>query len=186
MIEGQSRLRGLSKEQMQDGTQKPVLYFEGAQKGIVCNRTNARVVALLANRKKPTTAVGTKIEVFTELVGFRGDVVQAIRFRAPNGQATTAESPTTSGELGRRVDDEIRSEDQLGRLPGRGRPAWIRSIRTSLLSQPISAGEVRFSGHRRAALAHLPSLLKTSAARRRPPRREMGSPQPQAQRPPPR
>ena len=94
-------------EQMQDGNQKPVLYFERTKKGIVCNRTNARTVALLAKSQDTDDWAGTKVEVFTELVGFRGDVVQAIRFRAPNGQAAGLEPENEPASMEEELHDEI-------------------------------------------------------------------------------
>ena len=94
-------------EAMQDGNQKPVIYFDGTQKGIVCNRTNAKTVALLAKSEETNDWPGTKVEIFTELVGFRGEVVQAIRFRVPGGRAAAAEPDDGPVRMEEELDDEI-------------------------------------------------------------------------------
>jgi hypothetical protein len=89
----QLTIGSVALESMQDGKPKPVIYFNGAQKGVVCNRTNANVVAMLAQSDDTDAWPGTKVEIFADLVAFRGDMVPAIRFRAPNGQATAAAEP---------------------------------------------------------------------------------------------
>lgn len=94
-------------EAMPDGNQKPVIHFDGFQKGIVCNRTNAKTVALLAKSEETNDWPGTKVEIFTELVGFRGEVVQAIRFRAPGERAAAVEPEDEPASMEEELDDEI-------------------------------------------------------------------------------
>src|SRR5262249_46332370 len=89
----QLTIGSVALESMQDGKPKPVIYFNGAQKGVVCNRTNANVVAMLAKSDDTDAWPGTKVEIFADLVAFRGDLVRAIRFRAPKGRATVGEEP---------------------------------------------------------------------------------------------
>ncbi len=64
----------------QEREQKPVLYFDGIDRGTVLNKTNANMLAHLFG---PETKEwnGKNIEVYTEAVSFQGKVVDAIRLR---------------------------------------------------------------------------------------------------------
>lgn len=64
---------------------KPVVYFEGKEKGIVCNRTNAKVLTQLAGTAETDEWGGIQVQLFTVQTEFNGDVVDAIRMRMPKG-----------------------------------------------------------------------------------------------------
>ncbi len=65
-----------------DGEQKPVLYFQGKQKGTVLNRTNA--TTLVAKYGDETEAwQGKPVELFTAPVSFQGLTVDGLRVRIP-------------------------------------------------------------------------------------------------------
>ena len=64
----------------QDKNQKPVLYFVGAEKGIVLNKTNATEIAT-AHGDEMDSWVGKEIELFSMMVPFQGQNVPAIRVR---------------------------------------------------------------------------------------------------------
>jgi hypothetical protein len=107
----QLTISSVALEPMQDGKPKPVIYFNSAQKGVVCNRTNANVVAMLAKSDDTDAWSGTKVEIYADLVVFRGDVVRAIRFRAPNGQATAAAEPQAEpGNEPTSMEEELEDE----------------------------------------------------------------------------
>ncbi len=63
--------------------QKPVIYFEGRQKGLVLNKTNATV--LQQTLGDDTSAwVGKTIELFPTETTFGGNLVPCIRLRVPS------------------------------------------------------------------------------------------------------
>ena len=64
----------------QDKRQKPVLYFKGAEKGIVLNKTNACEIAT-AHGDEMDGWIGKEIELFSMMVPFQGQNVPAIRVR---------------------------------------------------------------------------------------------------------
>ena len=64
----------------QDKRRKPVLYFKGAEKGIVLNKTNATEIAA-ANGDEMDTWAGKEIELFSQMVPYQGQNVAAIRVR---------------------------------------------------------------------------------------------------------
>ncbi len=61
---------------------KPILYFNGAQKGLVLNKTNANVVAA-AYGDDTAAWQGRPVEVFPTPVEFKGQMVDGIRLRVP-------------------------------------------------------------------------------------------------------
>ena len=68
-------------EQLGDN-RKLVLYFEGKDKGMVCNRTNADRIAYLYS---PDTDnwIGKAITIFPDMVNFQGKTMEALRVRPP-------------------------------------------------------------------------------------------------------
>ncbi len=69
-------------EKFDDDAQKPVVYFEGKTKGLVCNKTNAKSIALIAGDDTDNWP-GKAIVLFSMMVDFKGQVVEAIRVRRP-------------------------------------------------------------------------------------------------------
>jgi hypothetical protein len=61
---------------------KPVLYFEGLKKGLVMNVTNTKKI-VLAYGDEMDGWKGQEIVLFSAMVDFKGDTVEAIRVRAP-------------------------------------------------------------------------------------------------------
>ena len=61
---------------------KPVVYFQGKERGLVLNKTNANNIAL-AHGDDMDDWVGKEIVLFPAMVDFQGKTVQAIRVRAP-------------------------------------------------------------------------------------------------------
>lgn len=61
---------------------KPVLYFAGKQKGLVMNKTNARMIASQCGDEM-NDWIGTEIELFAIWTEFQGQPVEAIRVRFP-------------------------------------------------------------------------------------------------------
>ncbi len=74
-------IKSISKD---DKLGKPIIMFEGAQKGLVCNVTNAKRIAHYYG-KDTTGWIGKKLVLYMELVDFEGKMVEAIRVKAPAG-----------------------------------------------------------------------------------------------------
>ncbi|HLC04094.1 MAG TPA: hypothetical protein VJK02_13735 [Anaerolineales bacterium] len=66
-------------------TQKPVLYFQNARKGLICNKTNAGLIARLYGDETDEW-VGKHITLTVVDVEAFGDVVSAIRIKLPKGE----------------------------------------------------------------------------------------------------
>ena len=66
-----------------DGEQKPVLYFEGHEKGLVLNKTNANAIVEIADTADYTEWPGVQILLFATTTEFRGKTVPCIRITAP-------------------------------------------------------------------------------------------------------
>jgi hypothetical protein len=71
---------------------KPVLYFQGATKGLVLNRTNWDRIALQHGDDSDKWP-GKKIVLGTEIVTAFGETKPALRIRVPLPKATNGEEP---------------------------------------------------------------------------------------------
>lgn len=83
---------------------KMVVYFQGKQKGLVTNKTNANNIAALYGDDTDDWA-GQKIMLVEAMVDFQGKSVPAIRIRGPKKQAQAQQSARpSSADMGR--DDD--------------------------------------------------------------------------------
>ncbi len=106
-------IKGVELERMpNNGDEKPVIYFTDAEKGLVCNVTNARVIGKLYGDDTDDWD-GCKITLYPTEVSFQGDMVEAIRVRSKkpkeakaNGKSKKPAEPITQAEL-----DAIDEED---------------------------------------------------------------------------
>lgn len=77
---------------------KPVLYFQGKEKGLCLNKTNANNIATVYGDDTEDWT-GKEIVLFPAMVDFQGRTVAAVRVRAPqakdrkNGAARPAAAP---------------------------------------------------------------------------------------------
>jgi hypothetical protein len=76
------KIANVHSEAMNDGQNKPVLYFVGAQKGLVMNRTNSTTLAMVFGDDTDNW-IGATIELFPMTVPFQGQMQPAIRVKVP-------------------------------------------------------------------------------------------------------
>jgi hypothetical protein len=75
-----------------------ILYFQGKQKGMVCNKTNAMNIAMMYGEDTDGW-LGKSVTLFSAWVDFQGKSVQGLRVRPGNGaplpqqRATQAQAP---------------------------------------------------------------------------------------------
>src|SRR5690349_12419414 len=67
---------------MNDGKPKPILYFQGKEKGLALNKTNANTI-MNAYGPETNNWTGAQIELYPAEVDFQGKMVQAVRVRVP-------------------------------------------------------------------------------------------------------
>jgi len=71
-----------------DGTSKPAVSFEGQDKRLMLNKTNASTIA--ESYGDDTDAwIGKRIQLYATRVEFKGDIVDAIRVQGPKSAAAT-------------------------------------------------------------------------------------------------
>jgi hypothetical protein len=87
---------------------KPVLYFTKAQKGLVLNKTNSKVI-VGAYGDDSDHWEGRPLVIFPTTVDFRGDMVEALRVRIPKAAAPAAPPPPQHDDPmpDSTMDDEI-------------------------------------------------------------------------------
>ena len=83
--------KGASKDR------KPVVYFQGKDKGMVLNKTNAAMIKKITGTPDTDEWTGRQICLAAVEVEFQGDVVMAIRVREPKG--TTAAAAAEAGAV---------------------------------------------------------------------------------------
>ena len=60
---------------------KPVLYFEEDNRGMVCNKTNAKMIARVLNSEEFDEWIGKQINLYRCEVDFQGEMVDSIRVK---------------------------------------------------------------------------------------------------------
>jgi hypothetical protein len=102
-------MRSVAIEQIgADKEDKPVLYFEGQEKGIILNKTNAAAIAQIYGDDTDDWA-GEAITLFSAIVSFQGQNVPAIRVKAPSRKKTAKSGAPAAPKASAppEVDDEI-------------------------------------------------------------------------------
>ena len=83
--------------------QRPVVYFEGEARGLVLNKTNARVISE-AYGLDTDDWIGHKVALYEKMVEFEGKEVPAIRVKVPKAKpAPAARKPVPAAST---VDDD--------------------------------------------------------------------------------
>lgn len=74
----------ISRVEMEDigDDTKPVIYFQGAKKGLVCNKTNAKSIVAAYGDEMDDWA-GSELILFPIMTEYQGNQVPAVRVRAP-------------------------------------------------------------------------------------------------------
>lgn len=76
-------------EKIGDDT-KPVIYFQGKEKGLVCNKTNfGRIAFVYGDESDDWT--GREIVLYPEMTDFQGKPMWAIRVKPPEARAAATE-----------------------------------------------------------------------------------------------
>ena len=90
-----------------DKQTKPVIYFEELDRGLVCNKTNARTIARSLGSEDFDDWNGRKIALYRADVDFQGEMVEAIRVKLPKAPASKPLRKATSVPAGDGDEDEI-------------------------------------------------------------------------------
>ena len=81
-----------------DKQTKPVIYFEELDRGLVCNKTNARTIARALGSEDFDDWIGRKIALYRADVDFQGEMVEAIRVRLPKAPAPLRKASTVPSD----------------------------------------------------------------------------------------
>ncbi len=82
---------------------KPVISFNGTDKTLVCNLTNANTIAELSDSRDTDNWTGTKIKLVVERVQFGPKLVDSIRVKDPSFVDKIESGPVAKEAM----DDEI-------------------------------------------------------------------------------
>ncbi len=78
---------------------KLVVYFDGKDKGVVLNKTNARKIVEIAGSDDTDDWTGTRVALYATEVEFQGDTVEAIRIKAPAQPKAVVRKPEPVADL---------------------------------------------------------------------------------------
>lgn len=82
---------------------KLVVYFEGKDKGVVLNKTNATTIVELAGDDDTDNWAGCRVKLITMKVEYQGKRVPAIRIEEADAQGATPQKP---GPVAVAIDDD--------------------------------------------------------------------------------
>lgn len=86
--------RVTTEEVGRDRERKPVVYFEGKEKGVVLNKTNANKIASLVGSRNTDDWKGKAIRLYATETEFGGETVECIRVKSATlPTASTAPPP---------------------------------------------------------------------------------------------
>jgi len=89
--------------------QRPVVYFQGKDKGLVLNKTNANMICEIANSDETDNWTGVQIALYSTKVDFQGRRVDALRVDYP-ANASGHASPSQSRRVAPAVAPELPPE----------------------------------------------------------------------------
>lgn len=78
------------------GEHKPVVFFQGKDRGMVLNKTNAQMIAELAGAEETDEWSGVKIVLYPTKTDFQGKRVDAIRVNAAVAAPVVKPAPVVS------------------------------------------------------------------------------------------
>lgn len=70
--------------------QRPVVYFQGKEKGLVLNKTNARMISAITGSGETEHWRGRQIALYSTIVEYQGKPVPALRVDYPPAQSNGA------------------------------------------------------------------------------------------------
>lgn len=91
---------------------KLILYFQGKEKGMVLNKTNANNIAGIYGGDTDDW-YGKEITLFEAMVDFQGKTVPALRVRAPRRDAPPRQAPQRQMVDAEGYDDAPRRQDTI-------------------------------------------------------------------------
>src|SRR5262245_63464995 len=76
-------ISSIQLEKMQDGKQKPVVFFKEERRGLVLNVINKNFLVMLTRSKDPADAVGQRVSLVALEAEYQGKPCMALRLRRP-------------------------------------------------------------------------------------------------------
>lgn len=122
---------------------KPVLYFEGAEKGLGLNKTNAKTISN-AFGDETDDWLGNMIELYPTETDYQGERVECIRVRIPKIRpAAQAGATTDTWTLAQAIAEcekyGVSKSEMGGELRRLGRETWLPERDTGTIKDLIAA-----------------------------------------------
>lgn len=85
---------------------KPVIYFKGGKKGLVCNKTNGKAIAA-AYGDEMDEWMGSELILFPIMTDFQGKPVEAVRVRSPQPKDNPRPQQQSAPQQRDDLNDEV-------------------------------------------------------------------------------
>jgi hypothetical protein len=90
-----------------DKEMKPVIYFQGKDKGLVLNKTNAKKIAELTGSKDTDDWAGCQIRLYATETEFSGETVECVRVKSA---ASATAKPVAKPKMAP-IDPELQEDE---------------------------------------------------------------------------
>ena len=104
-------IRTVGNEKLPDGQEKPIVYFNETEKGLLANKTNFSAIAKITGKPNSDNWPGEKITLTVMDVEFKGDIVSAIRIKS-----ATASDPGVQKYWNMIADMKMTREEGIAHL----------------------------------------------------------------------
>ena len=113
-LNGREITATISEVKMEDvgDDHKPVVYFRGAQKGLVLNKTNGYSIGDIYGDDTDNW-IGRKITLFPDKTSYQGKRVDCVRVKGPSDNGTQQSAPPSPPPPARTVSDEAGLDDEI-------------------------------------------------------------------------
>lgn len=107
-LNGKQVMVRISHVAMEDigGEHKPVVYFQGSEKGLVLNKTNSTAITEIAGTEETDDWAGVRIMLYSTKVDFQGKRVDALRVDVPPKGKRAAPPPPPDEDFDGTTDDD--------------------------------------------------------------------------------
>ena len=96
---------------------KPIVYFQGKEKGLVLNKTNANMITEIAKSSETDAWVGVRVTLYSTRVDFQGRRVDAIRIDYPPNTGATRPSQAMQEQVPPPSDNDRPPDDDGSGVP---------------------------------------------------------------------
>ena len=86
---------------------KPIVYFKEVERGLCCNKTNAKLISQICKSDDTDDWTGKQIKIIATEVEYQGELVMSLRVRSVEKTKVVKKAAPAADEADTPTDDEI-------------------------------------------------------------------------------